>query len=214
MDAILIFLKCPTKGRVKTRLAATAGPDAALAIYRSMVEHVCRCLPLNATPIVLFDPPNSGPEMRKWLKPILGSHAHWLPQCSGDLGLRLSTAFAQAFDTGFARVAAIGGDCLDLTPAVFEEAFDAIASRDRVPGNYDAAIGPAGDGGYYLLALARHRPELFEQIAWSTEKTLTDTLKRAEEHDLRIFLLEKRNDIDTEEDWKRAKSRFPALQSP
>jgi len=214
MDAILLFLKHPTPGRVKTRLAATAGLEAALSIYRTMVEHVCRCLPSEATPIVLFDPPESGQEMREWLQPLLESHARWIPQCSGDLGARLSMAFAGAFDAGFSRVAAIGCDCLDLTPTVFEEAFRAVSPRDGVPANYEAVIGPTRDGGYYLIALSTHRPGLFEQIAWSTEKTLADTLERAAEQHLRVFLLEKQNDIDTEEDWIREKSRFPALQSP
>jgi rSAM/selenodomain-associated transferase 1 len=214
MNAILLLLKYPTPGRVKTRLAATVGAEAAVKIYRQMVETLCQSLPENATPILVYDPPGTEEALRHWLTPHLNrsiSEKHrqilWLPQCEGDLGARLSAAFEFAFCQGFKQVAAIGTDCLDVNPALFDEVFTRLEGRNVV-------IGPAWDGGYYLIATASHQPCLFQNIPWSSAQTFSETLTRAAAENLRVFLLEKYHDIDTEEDWQRALAQGTLTTNP
>ena len=201
MNAVLLFLKHPTPGLVKTRLAATVGAEMAVGIYRQMVEQICRSLPTDAALILVYDPPECEAALRAWLLPCLSADENrcllWHAQCAGDLGARLTAAFEFAFSNGFQQVAAIGSDCVDLNASVFSEAFAQLAGNDVV-------IGPAWDGGYYLLATKAHQPALFKDIPWSTEETLARTVARAAENDLGVFLLEKRHDVDTEEDWQRA----------
>src|SRR5687767_11287328 len=109
--AILVFVKYPELGRVKTRLAATVGPERATEIYRHLVAEVFARLPEDAEVIACFDPAERRGECEEWLA---GRAAHFLPQTNGDLGVRLVKAFAEAFARGFARVAVIGTDCPEI----------------------------------------------------------------------------------------------------
>jgi rSAM/selenodomain-associated transferase 1 len=197
VHAIVLFLKHPEPGRVKTRLAATVGSARATEIYREMVQQVCSGLPKDAVPIVMFDPPEQETAMRDWLSPMLRADALFIPQGPGDLGARIAHGFETAFAAGFSRVAAIGSDCIDVTPAIYAEAFSKLDE-------FDVVFGPAWDGGYYLVALSRPIPAIFRNVRWSSERTLADSLCRASELGITACLLEKRHDIDTEEDWLRA----------
>lgn len=190
---ILLFVKWPEPGRVKTRIAATAGAERAAEIYRELVARVCAQLPRTTPVIVHFDPPERRAEIEAWLAPKLTPSSTFEPQARGDLGVRLRAAFASAFVAGWEQVAVIGSDCVEITPAIFAEAWEA----------QDAAIGPTGDGGYYLLALRREQPALFENIRWSTSDTLADTLARAEAADVKMHRLPALTDVDTESDWLR-----------
>jgi rSAM/selenodomain-associated transferase 1 len=143
--------------------------------------------------IVHFDPPDKRAAVIEWLIPLLPMAAGWEPQAAGDLGERLRRAFAWTFATGWREVAVIGSDCVTITPEIFEEAFASLAT-------HDAAIGPTEDGGYYLLALRAPQPRLFENIRWSTEHTLADTMIQGRR--LRIHRLPTLSDVDTEADWK------------
>ena len=193
---ILLFVKWPEPGRVKTRIAATAGAGRAAEIYRELVARVCAQLP-RATPVVVhFDPPERHAEIVAWLAPGLPLPAGFEPQVRGDLGARLRAAFASAFAAGWEQAAVIGSDCVEITPAIFAEAWEAE----------DAAIGPTEDGGYYLLALRREQPALFENIRWSTGDTLDDTLSRAESAGVQMHRLPVLGDVDTEADWARVSS--------
>lgn len=205
--ALLFFVKYPTPGQVKTRLAAEVGAERAAEIYRRLVSAVCARLPLeNLSLRVCFDPVEQGAAIERWLHPLLTvrpqAETRFIPQCAGDLGDRMCGAFAQAFSEGAARVAVIGSDCVEITAGIIEEAFRAL---DR----HDCAIGPSADGGYYLLALRRPQPELFERIAWSTPETFRQTSERAAELGLKVALLPELCDVDTESDWKIAE-RFLA----
>lgn len=191
---ILIFVKWPQAGRVKTRIAATTGAERAAEIYRELVTRVCAQLPRTTPVIVYFDPPKRRAEIEAWLAPKLPPSSTFEPQACGDLGIRLQAAFASAFDAGWEHVAVIGSDCVEITPAIFEKAW----------GEDDAAIGPTEDGGYYLLSLRRAEPALFENIRWSTEHTLADTISRAVAAGVRLRRLPILRDVDTESDWLRA----------
>ncbi len=194
---VLFFAKYPEPGKVKTRLAATLGPERAAEIYRQLAETVLRQIPPGEDVIVLFDPPEKGAEIAAWLHaPGKGRTLRFVPQATGDLGVRLERAFAAAFSEGYEAVAAIGSDCVALGAAHFTEAWQALAS-------HDTALGPTVDGGYYLIALRAPNPALFADIAWSTAAVFAQTLARAAEAGLRVHLLPMLRDVDKEEDWRR-----------
>lgn len=194
--AILFFVKLPEPGKVKTRLAATVGTERAAEIYQMLVARICAALPADVQVIVMCDPPDSGAAVEDWIGASLrGAEFH--PQAAGDLGVRLERAFADAFARGFEKVAAIGSDCIDLGDAIFDETWRALDACDCV-------IGPADDGGYYLLALRQPCPRLFFRVEWSTDRVFAQTIERAEAAALRVRLLPRLHDVDTEEDWRRA----------
>src|SRR5262249_24760372 len=118
------------------------------------------------------------------------------PQGPGDLGERLSRAFRDAFASGARRVVVIGSDCPDVTPADIHAAWAALEAHDVV-------LGPAIDGGYWLIGLqALHEP-LFRGVRWSTSTVLTQTLALCHQQGLRVHRLRELSDVDTEEDWRR-----------
>ena len=187
-NTILLFVKYPQPGRVKTRIAATVGADAATAIYKELVARVWSQLPADAAITVCYDPAERGEEVRVWLP----GAARYEAQAAGDLGARLRMAVGSAFANGAAKVAVIGSDCVDITPAIFAETWERLDHAEVV-------LGPTDDGGYYLIALRRPRPALFENIRWSTEHTLADTLAHAGAAP--THLLPRLRDVDTHEDW-------------
>lgn len=202
--ALLLFLKFPTPGRVKTRLADDLGPDGAAAAYRDMVDAVLANLSgLDADLRILFDPPDARSETIAWLTPPLASAGVtapvFRPQSAGDLGTRLEHAFAEAFAEGYHQVAAIGSDCITITPSILRNAWGALES-------HDAVLGPTEDGGYYLLGTRAHGPELFRNIPWSSESTLAATLSAAEASALSVAELPRLTDIDTLADWHASRT--------
>ncbi len=203
-DALLFFVKNPEPGRVKTRMASTVGPNAAAAIYRSLTSEICAILPPNAALYVHFDPPDKQLEIQEWLTPMLPSHAQFIPQIAGDLGDRMRAAFQTAFSIGHQRVAIIGSDCIDLSDSTFTETWRSLETCDCV-------LGPCSDGGYYLLAMNRLHPILFENIPWSSLQTLPQTLHAASSASLKVHLLPMLDDIDTEADLLSARNRHPRL---
>ena len=196
--ALIVFLKHPEPGAVKTRLAPALGAEVAAALYRALAEEVLMAtVPRSGEyeTLVFFDPPGAAKAMRAWLPGM-----RLRPQCAGDLGARMTAAFARAFERGARRVAIIGTDA----PAVTREtAAGALTALDEA----DVVVGPAEDGGYYLLALRAPCPELFENVAWSTPAVLEETLARAATAGLRVRQLRRLRDIDTLEDvqaeWPR-----------
>jgi uncharacterized protein len=197
-SALLVFLKAPRPGAVKTRLAAAVGPALAAAVYRALAEQVVRATaPAGEYErVFLFDPPQAAGEIRAWL----GDH-RLHPQAAGDLGRRMAEAFAYAFALGAGRAAVVGTDAPGLSRALVCAALQGLADHDLV-------LGPALDGGYYLIALDRPRPELFEGIPWSTPRVLERTLERASELGLRVRLLEPQPDVDTLDDLRREWDRL------
>ena len=200
--AILLFVKYPEPGKVKTRLAATLGAEMAADIYRRLVAAVVAGLPDGDDLIVVFDPPERRAQVEEWLQSLLAERrADFTAQAAGDLGVRLERAFADAFDQGFGKVAVIGSDCIELSPAVFSETWQALETRDAV-------LGPSTDGGYYLLALRRPCAALFHCIAWSTDAVRAQTRAQAQAAGLAVHELAALPDIDTEADWRRAAEKL------
>jgi len=188
---LVVFVKHPAPGAVKTRLAESVGPTAAAELYRALAEHVLASTtpaPGEYERLVFFDPPRARDEVRVWLPGV-----RLLAQSEGDLGARLSDATARAFARGAARVAVAGTDAPGLARETVVAALDALDEAD-------VAIGPSEDGGYYLLALRQPRPELFTGIAWSTPSVATDTRARAAAAGLVVRELPVLRDVDTLED--------------
>lgn len=205
--AVLVFLKLPVPGRVKTRLAATLGDDGAVEVYRRLVERVFTNLASAQVDEVrvMFDPPDAEKEIRQWLAPSvegIGATVEFFPQSAGDLGDRLAAGFSQAFDDGADEVAAIGTDCVAISDEIFSQCWTALR------GEFDAVFGPTEDGGYYLVAMKEFQPELFRAIPWSADDTLARSLQQAEASGLRVETLVTFADVDTEDDWNRARDKF------
>lgn len=189
--AILIFARVPQLGRVKTRLAAEIGAEAALAIYMRLARHTVRealALAPGVAVRVHFTPPDAGDEGR-WL----GPEPTYIPQAEGDLGARLDRAFRDAFGEGFTRVIVVGSDLPDLTTARLR---DALAQLEH----NEAVLGPSCDGGYYLLGLRRPMPEVFRDITWSTAAVFGETMERLRMVRVQPAILETLRDVDQAED--------------
>jgi rSAM/selenodomain-associated transferase 1 len=202
---ILLFLRAPERGRVKTRLAASLGNDAALTLYRSFVEDILTMLSQTGFPVIPYGhPAEKLGDISTWL----GPHLPCRPQSGKDLGRRMATAFSEAFSDGFDRVVLVGSDIPDLPPRIIQNAFSALDQEG-------AAFGPAEDGGYYLVAFRKSAflPEAFENISWSTEKVLAQTLVVFQENSAPVRLLERWRDIDTIEDLKALSARHPESDS-
>jgi len=185
----LAFAKAPTPGKVKTRLAAGIGAHAAADLYATMARETMDRLRSSAYELyACFDPPSSASQVQAWL----GEDVTLTPQTDGDLGNRLWCAVRDGLEVA-SQVCVVGTDIPGLDAALVEEAFEGLSEADVV-------IGPAEDGGYYLLALKLPVPDLFENIPWSTSKVLNRTLDVAHELGLKVQTLRTLKDIDTVDD--------------
>ena len=197
-ERLVVFVKRPRAGEVKTRLASEIGAGDAAALYQAMAEHVLRATaPVDGAydRVVEYAPADAGDEIRRWLP-----SERCAPQAAGDLGGRMAQALASALAEGASRALLIGTDAPALDRGHVVQAFTALHDVDLV-------LGPACDGGYYLVGLAAPRPALFEGIAWSTPTVCAETLERARAMGLRHRLLPELRDVDTLADvraeWKR-----------
>ena len=191
LEQLVIFVKAPRPGTVKTRLAETLGAVAACDAYRQLVDRLLAQLSSLRQVELRFTPHDADAEVKHWLR------ASWTarPQGTGDLGARLPAAFAENFASGASRVVIIGSDYAAVTPADVQEAWGALELHDVV-------LGPARDGGYWLIGLRSPQPALFHDIAWSTSSVLAQTLARAQAAGLRVQRLRELTDVDTAEDWQ------------
>jgi rSAM/selenodomain-associated transferase 1 len=179
-------------------LASTVGSPAALTIYLALVQRLLSNLNALSNVQLRYTPDDAATDIVPWLQPGWESR----PQGAGDLGLRMERAFHEAHAAGIARVALIGSDCPRVTISDVRQAW---ANLD----NYDLVLGPATDGGYWLIALQKVQPALFRDIPWSTNQVLGETLRRARALGLRILVLRELADVDTEVDWKAFQASRP-----
>lgn len=188
---LCVFVKAPRAGFVKTRLAAGLGGAAALAAYRRLLDVTLDRVRELTEVELRFTPDDAAGELGPWLRP------GWTaaPQGGGDLGERLLCALAEAHAQGVERVAIIGSDCPHVTAADIRLAWARLAEHDVV-------LGPARDGGYWLIALRAVRPELFRDIPWSSGQVFQQTIERAQETGLTVSLLRELRDVDTIADWE------------
>ena len=207
VDLLIVFVKEPRAGAAKTRLIPALGAEGAAELYRLLAEEeIRRTIPLEGDyrRLFFYAPREAGHRMAEWLR-----GETLVPQEGPDLGARMAAAFDEAFRRGASRVAIIGTDVPFVSRETVLEAFRALDDHDLV-------IGPAHDGGYYLLAVDRPRHALFQGIAWSTGSVLAATVERAGTLGLAVRLLEPMRDIDTLDDLRAERARLAPLlsQSP
>lgn len=196
---ILLFVKAPIRGQVKSRLAAVLGPDAALDLHRNFVVDIMESIEKSGIPFrVCYHPPDAGETMKHWL----GAHLPYMPQEGNDLGERMERAFGRAFSEGVSRAVLVGSDIPDLPTAMFTDAFRALNS-------HDAVIGPALDGGYYLIGFNKDTdfPGVFSGIEWSTGDVFSRTMQAFEHAGKRVHQLPFWRDMDTIDDLKDLMTR-------
>lgn len=189
---LLIFAKYPEPGKVKTRLARSVGLERATLLYKEMTEMVvARTEPHHGEyeRTLYFDPPEKSRDFKVWF-PSLAIK----PQRTGDLGLRMKSAIEESFRSGADRVVLVGSDCTEIGRDLVLEAFRRLEASDVV-------IGPAADGGYYLIGMNRRggriaTPQLFTGVSWSTVSVLRETLQKAEKIGIPYALLPTLSDID------------------
>jgi uncharacterized protein len=216
MDALIIFTRYPEAGKAKTRLIPALGPVGAADLHRQMTEHCLREVrQFQAASGHCAQGPNSGltievqftgattAQMQAWL----GVDLTYCLQAEGDLGDRLAAACHRAFAAGCQSVMIIGTDCPGLNALTLTQARQSLQHHDLV-------LGPAQDGGYYLIGLRKFVPALFQGIAWSTANTLAETVVIARQHHLNTQYLPPLSDVDHPEDlihWRKATTKISII---
>lgn len=183
---IIVFAKNPELGKVKTRLAATIGKEKALEAYKHLLKHTEDVIKESNIPCtVYFTSDTEEPSV------FNDHHFNKALQIEGNLGEKMSAAFQDQFQQGVDSVVIIGTDCYSIQATHIQEAFIQLVENDFV-------IGPANDGGYYLLGMKEFCPEIFDGINWSTETVLEETLSRIKSMNKKTVLLEELVDVDHE----------------
>ncbi len=193
---LIIFIKNPIAGRVKTRLARSIGDEAALQIYHELLNHTHQ-----------VSSALSGVDRAVYYSDFVNISDLWetsayqkFLQTGEDLGERMYQAFQHSFSRGYTRAVIIGSDCAELTPAILEDAFQSLE-------NHDFVLGPALDGGYYLLGMNQLEESIFRNKKWSTQHVLSDTMQDLQARAYSYHLLPKLSDIDELKDWEAWKKR-------
>jgi uncharacterized protein len=192
-ERLIIFTRYPEPGKAKTRLIPVLGAVGAANLHRQMTENTINKVKalqsFRPVSVEVYFAGNNQLLMQNWL----GSDIVYQPQSEGDLGCRMAEAFRAAFTSGMDSVIIIGTDCPDLDAQLMGEAFQKLASHELV-------LGPATDGGYYLIGLRRLIGELFTGINWGTSEVLQQTVEIAERMGIAIASLPPLSDIDRPED--------------
>jgi hypothetical protein len=200
---VLLFIKAPVRGRVKSRLAGAIGEEAALDLYRSFILDTIDMLERTGCTFRIFcHPPEAVADVSQWLRasPVV-------PQEGDDLGARMENAFRRVFSEGWSQAVLIGSDIPDLPEGVIPEAFTLIMKHKVV-------LGPAADGGYYLIGFAREAflPAPFSGISWSTPDVFARTRDVLQAAGLRVPLLREWRDVDSFDDLQALAAR--SVHSP
>ncbi len=186
---LMIFAKVPEHGKVKTRLAETIGEDKALQVYLKLLQHTYEVSSklLEVDKLIFYASNADDFDMLDYYRiPKTTQHG-------GDLGERMKDGFKRAFAQNYDQVVIIGSDCISLSTDILEEAFMKLHSNDFV-------IGPAEDGGYYLLGMNTLHSELFENKKWSTEDVFLDSILDMKNAKAEYHILPTLNDVDRESD--------------
>jgi len=187
-NLLIIFYRNPELGKVKSRLAVTIGEERALAIYLLMAAHArTTALTIPVDKVVYYSR-------------FIDTEDNWLNsdfqkrlQYGEDLGAKMKNGFEESFSAGYESVCIIGTDCLELTNDILKEAFESLK-------RHDAVVGPAVDGGYYLLGMNKMIPELFNNKKWSTSTVRDDTIEDLKLLQCSYHLLPVLHDVDRESD--------------
>ncbi|MFW6126759.1 MAG: TIGR04282 family arsenosugar biosynthesis glycosyltransferase [Thermodesulfobacteriota bacterium] len=193
LPVLIIFSRYPEAGRSKTRLIPALGASGAARLHEDMTRHTLRTAAELAQgyPVRVEVHYAGGDE--GLMRQVFGGDFPYLPQAAGDLGQKMRTALEGPLTTGTDRAAVIGTDCPDLTASRLQQALEALKTRELV-------LGPAPDGGYYLIGCRRAWPQLFADMPWGTEQVWARTLAAAQGLELNPYVLEPLPDVDRPED--------------
>ncbi len=197
-NLLIIFTRNPVLGQCKTRLAASVGDETALAIYKFLLKHTAE-----VTHELQID-------KEVHYSDAIGENDLWDPeeyrkkmQWGANLGERMHNAINAGFETGYKRIVLIGSDLYDLSTADLEQAFEALEKHKVV-------LGPAQDGGYYMLGMTKMIPDVFKNKKWGTDTVLKDTLANLDK--TKVKLLEIKNDVDVLDDIRDIPAFQPFLK--
>ena len=185
-EALIIFIRNPVLGKVKTRLAATIGNERALAVYTFLLAHtksITENLPFSKY-VFYSDEINTDDLWNGYQKKL---------QCGNNLGERMQHAFKYLFKAGYQHIGIIGSDCYALDERVIMEGFKQMETNE-------VTIGPATDGGYYFLGMEGSFKNLFQQISWGSSNVFETTLEAVKSQQLSFHLLPMLQDVDEEKD--------------
>jgi rSAM/selenodomain-associated transferase 2/rSAM/selenodomain-associated transferase 1 len=208
-ERLIVFTRFPEPGKTKTRLISVLGAEGAARLQREMTEHIIAAaekVSLSHRPGLTIEVYHEGGNtglMQEWL----GSQFSYRPQKQGNLGRRMARAFEAAFQDSNGAAVIVGSDIPQVSADIIQQAFEGLQKNDLV-------LGPAHDGGYYLIGMKNTIPaetylRLFDDINWGTGKVLSQTLQAARESGLRFILLEMLGDVDREADlhiWQEVKN--------
>jgi rSAM/selenodomain-associated transferase 1 len=190
-SALIIFVRNPVLGQVKTRIAKDLGNETTLKIYEKLLAHThsITC-DIDVDVFVFYADYINNADL--WSE---GSYKKRL-QAGNDLGERMKDAFIEVSSEGYENICIIGSDCFELTTSILSDAFASLNNNDFV-------IGPSEDGGYYLLGMSKPIYEVFEKKAWSSDKVYPDTINDIKRKQLSLHVLPTLSDVDTFEDCKK-----------
>jgi uncharacterized protein len=194
-NRLIIFTRCPEPGCCKTRLIPALGADGAAAVHETLIQHTMLWIGSAADEGIAVEVRYTGDNLER-LRVLCGAAVEKIrfePQQGEDLGDRLANALGFAVQQGSPKVAIIGTDCPALDLATVKMSFAHLDERDLV-------LGPAADGGYYLIASRKPAVQLFQNISWGGPTVLHETLRRAQDLHLTFELLPSLPDIDRPED--------------
>jgi rSAM/selenodomain-associated transferase 1 len=207
-DCVLgIFAKKPEPGQVKTRLAGEWGPEVAAEIHDAMLFDTLETWDSQAIlnpggrRVLAYAPDDAGP----WFDERVPASFALQPQVDGDLGQRMQAFLAGELEEGADRVVLIGSDSPTLDPSIVVSAFLCLEGRDVV-------LGPATDGGYYLVGARRSAPPIFDRVDWSSPSVLSQTIDRLADTGLSLAILPPWYDVDTPADVRMLAGHIRALR--
>ncbi len=210
-EQLVIFAKYPIPGTVKTRLAAQIGAEPAAKLYSRFIEHILDTMTrrrIAEKVVVAVTPPDS---VNRFARRFPGADRYEAQLPDDDLGKRMLAVFQEASNMHVKKTVIIGTDSPTLPANYVLEAFSMLESHDVV-------LGPAKDGGYYLIGAKKPHPELFEDIPWSTARVLEKTIAALDRLRLRYVLLPEYFDVDEIADlhqlYRMAPEIFSGLEMP
>ena len=205
-ETIILFTRCPESGNVKKRLIPLIGEHGAANLQRDMTMHALEIAHrLATTGKIALEVHYAGNDKQR-MQTLFGKDFVYIHQVGADLGERMRVSMCKALQDGAQSVVLIGADCPGITGAILRQAFVDLKGHDCV-------LGPALDGGYYLIGLRQDQPEIFLSIPWGTDKVMEHTLGAIQRLGLKVALLEALTDVDRPEDlhiWEEMKGVWSA----
>ncbi|MCM2373966.1 TIGR04283 family arsenosugar biosynthesis glycosyltransferase [Aporhodopirellula aestuarii] len=200
-NRVIVFSRYPEPGVTKTRMIPALGAERAAQLQQALTKRTLAVVnDFGADHSCDLEVRFAGGEASRMSR-MFGAGLTYRSQSGGDLGQRLTDAFATAFHEGATRVVVMGSDCPEIDSAILDEAFNALS-------HVDVVLGPAIDGGYYLIGLSANQPHLFEKIEWGSENVLRQTARKAKQSRCKVHYLQTLSDVDYPEDLVVCR-RFP-----